>query len=281
MLSRRLFLLQLILFLASCVPQTHPPRGKLTIGLVSYGEGIRSVDQLAPFGNYLAAQIKILIELEPVYNEIRALEQIERKSWSLVFAPAGLAAIAIAKEHYLPLFPMQGINNSRSVIVVLNDSPLQKLADLTGKVFALGELGSATGYYLPIYNLYGMTLAEVRFAPTPRTVLEWIEKKEVTAGALSKAEFDQYRPEFSQGKFRVLYTDPHSIPSGAVIVGPTVERNQQEQIRMAMRAASPTIVQAAGYIPTGSIPDYKYLIQVIERVKPIAGQIHQKPAHLY
>lgn len=281
MLSRRLLLLQILLILASCAKETRTQRGKIIIGLVSYGEGIRSVDQFAPFSNYLATQLKTLIELEPAYNEVKAIEQIKRRIWSLVFAPPGLAAIALAKEQYLPLFPIEGINNLRSIIVVLQDSPLQKLADIAGKVVALGQAGSATGYYLPIYNLYGMALAEVRFAPTPKTVLEWIEKREVAAGALSKAEFDRYRSEFSQAKFRILYTDPHNIPPGSVLVGPTVERNLQEQIRKVMKAASPDIAQAAGYIPNANVPDYKYLIQVVERVRPIAERIKQKPAPLY
>ncbi len=281
MLSRRIFLVQLLLLLTACATPPPPPPGKLVIGLVSYGGGIRTIDQLAPFTNYLGAELKTLIELEPAYNELKALEQIKRKIWSLVFAPPGLAAIAIAGQQYLPLFPMAGVKDLRSVIVVLKDSPFQKLSDLEDKVLALGEVGSATGYYLPIYNLYGTTLAEVHFAPTPKTVLEWISNGEVAAGALSKAEFELYRSEFSQTQFRILYTDRHNIPPGVVLVSPTVERNQQEAIQTAMKAASPSIAESAGYITNGKVPDYKYLIQVVERVRPIAERIKQKPAPLY
>lgn len=281
MLSRRIFILQLLLLLTACRQEAPPPQGKLIIGLVSYGEGIRSIDQFNSLKNYLESELKTLIEVEPAYNELKAITQIKRQIWSLVFAPPGLAAIAISQEKYQPLFPLEGINNLRSVIVVRKDSSLQKLSDLAGKAIALGQVGSATGYYLPIFNLYGITLAEVRFAPMPKTVLEWIEKKEIAAGALSKAEFDRYRAEFSTTKFRILYTDPHNIPTGSVLVGPTVDRNQQEQIRNVMRAASPAIAQAAGYISNGNIPDYKYLIQVVERVIPISERIKQKPAPLY
>src|SRR6478672_963835 len=281
MLSRRLFLAQTLLFLTSCATEQPPPEGRLVIGLVSYGEGVRSIEKFTNFKNYLESQIKRVIEVEPAYNEVKALEQIKRKAWSLVFAPPGLAATAIAKEKYLPLFSMEGVNNLRSVIVVPRDSPIQKLSDLAGKTIALGQEGSATGYYLPVYNLYGITLAEVKFAPTPKTVLEWIEKGEVAAGTLSKAEFDRYRSDFSQSRFRILYTDPHNIPPGVVLIGSTVERNLQEQIPLAMKTASSDIAQAAGYIPNAKVPDYQYLIQVVERVRPIAERIKQKPAPLY
>lgn len=281
MISRRLVLGHLLLLMMGCAAEKPTLRGKLIIGVVSYGEWISSIDQFSTLIKYLAAQTKTVIELEPTYNEIKALEQVKRKNWSLVFAPPGLAAIAISQAQYLPLFPLEGITNLRSVIVVLKDSPFQKLTDLAGQAIALGEVGSATGYYLPLYNLYGLTLAEVRIAPIPKTVLEWIQNKEVSAGALSEAEFYRYRSEFSQAQFRILYTDPHNIPPGSVLVGPKVELNQQQEIRKAMQAAPPDIVAGAGYIPNGKVPDYEYLIKVVQRVGQISERIKQKPAPLY
>ena len=46
--------------------------------------------------------------MEPAFNELKAVEQIERGVWSIVFAPPGLAAIAMSKQQYIPIFPMQG-----------------------------------------------------------------------------------------------------------------------------------------------------------------------------
>lgn len=279
MFSRRLFLLQLLLMLTACKTAEIPKLGKLSIGLVSYGDSDRSIEQYSALTNYLGAELKTIIELEPVYNEVKALEEIERKTWSLVFAPPGLAAIAISQEQYLPLFSLEGIESSRSVILVRQESPIKKLTDLKGKVIALGQPGSATGYYLPLYHLYGLTLAEVRFAPTPKTILQWIEKGEVAAGALSLAELERYRSNFSQKTFRILLAD--SVPPGALLVGPTVERNQQDQIRKALESASPTITAAAGYIPTAKVPDYTDFIELIEKVRPLAERIKEKPTRLF
>lgn len=281
MFSRRLFLLNLLFLLTSCLASQERETGKLTIGVVSYGEGERSLEQYSALKDYLATQLKTIIELEPVYNEVMALAQIRRRTWSLVFAPPGLAAIAISEEQYLPLLPLEGLRRVRSVIVVRDENPVQKLNDLAGKVIALGQPGSATGYYLPIYNLYGLTLAEVRFAPTPKTVLQWIDQQEVVAGALSLAEFERYRKDFSQTKFRILYTDLSTVPAGAILVGPTVERNQQEQIRKVLKSVSPSIAAAAGYIPNAKAPDYGHLIEVVKRVRPIAERIKEKPAPLH
>lgn len=279
MVSRRLFLLNFVLVLTACKTEGTSKLGKLTIGVVSYGEGKKSIEQYSALTNYLSAQLKTIIELEPAYNEIKALEQIQRRAWSLVFAPPGLAAIAISKEQYLPLFPLEGVEKTRSVIVVLQDSPIKKLTDLKGKAIALGQPGSATGYYLPIRTLYGLTLAEVRFAPTPQTILQWIENGKVAAGALSLDELDRYSSTFQKAKFHILAAN--SVPPGALLVGPTIERNQQEQIRKVLASASPAIITSARYIPSAKVPDYKNLIEVIEKVRPIAKRINQKPARLY
>lgn len=279
MFSRRLFLLQFVFFLTACRIAGMTKPGKLTIGEVSYGEDEKSIKQYADLVNYLSTELKTIIELEPVYNEVKALEQIKRQTWSLVFAPPGLAALAISEAQYLPLFSLEGLEKTRSVIVVRQESSIKKLSDLSDQVIALGQPGSATGYYLPIQNLSGLTLAEVRLAPTPKTVLQWIENKNVVAGALSLDELERYRSDFTQTKFRILHTD--SVPPGAILVGPKVEQYQQEQIRKALNSASPTVAAAAGYLPNAKVPDYKKLIEVVERVRQIAKRIKEKPASLY
>ncbi len=280
MTSRRLFLTQVLLVLAGCRQFSSKPQqlGKLIIGIVAYGEGV-SIEQYQSFIDYLQNRTQTIIELEPVYNEIKALQQIQNRVWSLVFAPPGLAAIA-TQAQYLPLFPLQGINNRRSVLVVLKASNIKKLIDLNGKTVALGQPGSVTGYYLPLYNLYGITLAQVQIAPTPRSILESIASGEVMAGALSKDEFDRYRSEFLPIELRILHAS-QSIPSGSVLISPDIERNQQNLIQQAMNQAVPEIAQQVGYIPNAQPPSYQDLVAFIDKVKPIETHLHEQPAPLY
>jgi phosphonate transport system substrate-binding protein len=280
--SRRLFFLQLLL-LTACGVKSISSQGetRLVVGAVSYDEAEQTINRYARFNEYLGEETKALVQLEPTFNETKALERIHNQAWSLVFAPSGLAAIAIAQEQYLPLFPLQGINNLRSILVVREDSPIRNLKELEGQTVALGQLGSATGYYFPIYNLYGLTLAEILFAPTPKTVLELVAQGKVTAGAISKDEFDFYKSQLSQTEFRVLYTDPHNVPPGAVLTGPNIDRNRQEQIRKVLSEAPSVIAQEAGYIPNGTAPNYRYMISVVERVRSVAAHIREKPARLF
>ena len=283
MISRRLLLVQTLLVLAGCVyfnSTSDRKLEKLTIGIVAYGEASRKIEQYNQFVNYLQKEINTLIDLEPTYNEIKAIEQIQRQAWDLVFAPSGLAAIAIAKAQYLPLFRLQNDNQLRSVFVVLKQSRIQKLEDLAKQKVALGQPGSSTGYYVPLYDLYGYTLAEVLLAPTPQTVLEWISKGDVAAGALSESEFNLYRSQFSSAEFRVIYTS-RPIPVGSVLISPKLERNQQELIKKAMSSVSSDLAENTGYIPNAKVPDYQNLIAMIEKVKPMEAHINEKPARLF
>jgi phosphonate transport system substrate-binding protein len=281
-LSRRLFLLSL--FLTACAKTSEKTEDvQFTIGTVSYEEGEVAIEQYEEFKDYFAQQTRLFVQLEPTFNENKALERIKLQAWSLIFAPPGLAAIAISQHKYIPLLPLEGINNLRSVIVVKSNSPYQNLQSLTNTVVALGQQGSATGYYLPIFNLYGLTLAEIAFLPTPKAVLETVANDKAAAGALSLDEFDRYKKQIDRTEFRILFTDPHNVPSGGILVSPNVSEKRQQEILKILQETPSQIADRAEFVPRGSIPDYQYLISVVERVKSIFPTVDtmQKPVRLF
>lgn len=245
---------------------------KLSIGVVSYGENEKSLQQYKDFQEYLGTQQNSLIELEPAYNEVRALNQISGKKWDLVFAPPGLAAIAITQYNYEPLVPLEGRDQSRSVIVTKQDSIVKSRQDLAAQTIALGQKGSATGYYLPIFNLYGLNFKKVLFASTPKDILQLLDQNQITAGALSLEDFNLLKQDYKPNQFKVIYLDRHNVPSGAILISDRLERNQQEQIRLALRDTPSFIASSAGYLPNEPLPDYAYLTTVIERVQKILAK---------
>ncbi|QFS47865.1 phosphate/phosphite/phosphonate ABC transporter substrate-binding protein [Nostoc sphaeroides] len=278
---RRFFLFNLLgLTFAAC----QSPRefeGTLTIGVINYGGGEQIINQYAKFNNYLGEKTNALIQLEPVFNENKAVERLEARAWSLVFAPPGLAAIAIARHQYLPLFPLIGISNLRSIFVVRKDNPITDLKQLQGQTVALGQLGSATGYYFPLYNLFGTTLAEILFAPTPKAALELVAEGKAIACAVSEAELSLYGSQLGSTQFRILFKDPHYVPLGVVLIGPNVERNRQEFIRKVMSDAPSGLAQEVGYVPNGQVPDYKYMISMVDRVSSITSKLQSKPVRIF
>ena len=280
-LSRRLFLLQSILLAVSACETAQQSSDPLLIGVINNDQEEPIISRYQSFNRYLSSVLRAHVEIEPAFNERKALERFQSQAWSLVFAPPGVAAIAISDFQYLPLFPIpEDITALRSILIVRNNSPISDLKQLEGKAVALGQVGSATGYYFPIYNLYGLTLSEILLSPTPQTILQWVAQEKVAAGALSKQEFNLYSPQYDS-TFRILFTDSHLAPPGVILLAPTVDRTYQNRIIEVMRAAPPDLLQEAGYIPNAPVPDYEYMISVVERVRGIATLLHHQPAQLF
>ncbi len=275
-----LLLLQLVLLLKACNLSTSPSKN-ITIGVVSFDRDELSLKQYSSLEKILEVKVNSSVELEKAYNKSSAMGKMNNKDWDLVIAPPGLAAFAISQGNYEPIFPLEGAHRSLSVMVVKAESPINQLSELKGKKIALGQVGSATGYFLPIYNLYGSTLAEVRLTPTPKTILEWIAEDEVVAGAMSLEEFERHRLGFLDTKFRILHTDTHNIPSGSILISKNITPNKQEKIYKALLNISPAIANSTGYIPNAPVPNYQYLLEVVKRVDLIAKDIEEKPARLY
>ena len=280
-LSRRVFLSQMLLSIAACTTEKTIINQRLVIGVLSYGKGKQTVERLSGFRQYLSEKLKTIVELEPAFNERIAVERIKRKSWSLVFSTPGLAAMSIASYQYWSMFPLQLNKASRSVIVVNQNSPLNELQDLRNKKLALGQKGSATGYYFPLYNLYGLTLTSIQFSPTPKLSLEWLSSGEVDAAALSLEEFNFYKSKLDSSQFRILFTDSHSVPSGSLLCSPLVEKKRADLIRNHLKKAPTSLIQQARYIPNASPPDYKYMMSVVKRVNAITKNIDSKPVRLF
>jgi phosphonate transport system substrate-binding protein len=285
-LSRRWFLTLMLLSACSTNSLSHSGTS-ITIGTINDSQSAKSLQQYDRFRSYLKEKTRSLIDLEPVLNEDKALERIRSKAWSLVLAPPGLAAIAISQHQYRPLFPLSGVQNLRSAIVVREDSPIQSLQALSGKVFALGQPGSATDYYLPLFNLYGLTLSELLITANPKETLEAIAQGKAAAGALSVAAFDTYRDQIDSAKFRILFVDPHPVPSGALLLSPTVER--ADELRQVLHQIDSVMAQEIGVVTNAAVPDYQYLISVVDRVRSIfpgdteanASLLQQKPIRLF
>ncbi|MGL6342573.1 MAG: phosphate/phosphite/phosphonate ABC transporter substrate-binding protein [Waterburya sp.] len=269
MLLRKILLVIIIWTTTACNPSTETVIRKHTIGVVTYGSE-SSRKQYADFEKYLATQLNSIIEIEPVYNEIRALQQISEQKWDIVLAPPGLAAIAISRYDYHPIVPLEATDETRSVIVTQSNSTFKERRDLAGQTIALGQKGSATGYYLPLYNLYGLKFAEVLYAATPEEVLQLIDENKAAAGALSVAEYNLYRRNFDPNSFKVIYVDERPVPSGAILISDRVELNQQDKIAIALSQTPSFIAASAGFLPNESLPNYQYLIKVITRVQEIS-----------
>ncbi|NJN23787.1 MAG: phosphate/phosphite/phosphonate ABC transporter substrate-binding protein [Acaryochloridaceae cyanobacterium RL_2_7] len=280
MLNRRFFLMAFLTFLVTACSGSQPTTRQIIVGVLSYGESASTLEKYQGFRDYLAKEFNSVVLLEPSFNEVQAVQQIIQKSWDVVISPPGLAAIAISQSQYSAVLPRIGADKTRSILVVKDNSDINDIKELNNQSVALGHEGSATSYYFPIYNLYGLTLSEIKFAPTPKTVLEWVDTGEVTAGALSQEEFENLKGNFESG-FKILFRDTHPVPAGAILVSPDRDEAFKADLIKALEKAPLDILETVGFVPNAQPPDYSYLIQVVKRVRPIAKRVKEKPAPIY
>ncbi len=278
--SRFLSLILIVLTLFGCQSQQLPP-DRITLGIVGFEKNEQQEEKYGELKTYLEKELNSIIELEPNYNERQAMLQIDRNVWDVVFASSGLAAIATSHSTYSPILSLEGGLINRSVFVVIEESQIKSISDLNGKTVALGQPGSATGYYFPLYNLYGLTLAQIRLAASPKQALEWISQGEVAAAAMSLDQFTRYRTTVPQTKFRVLSQDIHQVPSGAILVSNNLSQIQKEALVNVLNNAPPMISASVGYLPNAPAPDYQDFIEVIEKITPMTDQVEKQPAVLY
>lgn len=279
---RRFFILQMLSFLAACQAKEESKIDlEFVIGVFSDENQKQVIKRFANFREYLSQRTQPIVNLEVTSSEQMAIERLKRGSWSLVFATPSLTALGKAFYQYQPILSLQRDGILRSVIVVRQDSSLKELKELQNKKVALGLPGSTTGYYLPLYNLFGLTLAEILFISTPKAILESVAKKQVIAGAVSLQEFNLLKGQFNRKEFRILFSDSQNIPPGAILLSPEVERNSQERLEKILKEAPPNITQEVGYLPNESVDDYKYMVDVVKRVTPLTGTIRSKPARLF
>ena len=277
---RCLYLVLIVLTLLGCQSRQQFP-ARITLGVVSFGETEQLEEKYGELKQYLEQELNSIVQLEPTYNERQALVQINQKGWDLVFASPGLAAIATKQSTYIPILSLEGGLNNRSIFVVAQESSLKTLSDLEGKAVALGQPGSATGYYFPLLNLYGLSLAKIRLADTPKQALEWIAQGEVEAAAMSLEQYNGYRTTVPGKQFRVLHQDDHAVPNGSVLVSNSLPQIEQEALYNVLSSAPPMLPASLGYIANSEVPDYQELIKVIDKVTPITDNLQQQPALLY
>jgi phosphonate transport system substrate-binding protein len=84
---------------------------------------------------------------------------------------------------------------------------------------------------------------------------------------------------------RVVFVDRHKVPAGAILVSPDIELKLQDSIHQVLQNTPAPIARQASFIPQGTVPDYKYMVSVVDRVRSILptdrSQLTQKPVQLF
>ena len=273
----RSVLLLLTLLLAGCKGSSVNsgllcgPRGTLRVGYIGASEGqVRDTDQLisAPDLERMRALMSVasrcVVEFEPLLSPERARQRLQDGRWDVAFLPPGLTALALQPGVAgQPLRSLARPNRSRSALLVSADSSLRELKDIDGRRLGLLPRGSLTGFYLPLYNLHGLQLAQVRYAINYEALLALLRE-----GAVDAIAWDTGL-ESPGADVRVLAEDSNDIPSGAMVLSRALVTADHKPMLATLDQGAAEMPGDLGYVAT-VLPDpqsYQGLRDIVRHVE--------------
>lgn len=180
-----------------------------------------------------------------------------------------------------------GASTYRGVLFVRNSSPIQSLADLSGRSIAMVRTTTA-GHLFPIYTLSQQGLLSgdgamvIRWVGTHDQVVEEVDHGRIAVGAAKDLRVDAYEREHPVSHFRRLATG-EAVPNNALLVRRDLDEQLVEQLTQVLldmdqhesgRQAL-KVFGAARFIPCQS-DEYRVVYEMTEKLGPGWGMIGHK-----
>ena len=245
--------------------------GSLRVGYVGAAEGqvlataqvISDTDQ-ERMRTLMTVAGRCDVEFEPLLSPERARLRLQQGHWDLAFLPPGLTALAMQRGvDGQPVRSLTRRNASRSAVLVAAGSPIQSLQDLNNQRLGLLPRGSLTGFYLPLYNLHGLRLNEVRYAISYRALLELLR-----AGDVDAIAWDVGLPS-PGADVRVLLEDSRDIPAGAMVLSQSLVNADHKSLLATLDSSAAEMPEELGYA-SAVLPnpqDYQALKDIVSHVE--------------
>ena len=242
----------------------------ITVGILTSPADYRELSdylrkELVP-ANYIdylqGKQVGIVIEGDKNLSYQEVKKRLAAKEWDIVFARSPMIARFSQKQSYSYLAGMfPGSPTYKSGIFVKTYSPIRSIDDINSNtVVALSDFNSASGFYMPAYDLYGKTFsAKIARGESPMSMVSQ-GKADVGAAAIG----DKLKANNSE--FRIIHVS-RNIPGSGVYLSPQFS-SQHDQIKQVLLAAPKSITKKANY---GDVPEpnYSEFDKITDRVDSI------------
>ena len=239
-------------------------RTPLRVGILT------SPDQYEKFKSYLEEQLgsktfSVVIEGDSDISYIEVQNHIAKHEWDVVFAFSPMNGMRAKDNSYVWLARMfpQFPPGYQSALYVRASSPIQSLNDIqtTTKV-ALGDLNSASSFYMPAYDLYGKSM-------TVTTGYRSHKIKDLVASGIVDMGVAVYSDIKDEPRFRVVHIS-RQIPGSGVYISPKISPIDQDRIRQILMSAPEAIKKEANY-DEGQEPNYEVFRAISLRADEVLG----------
>src|SRR3989442_3225371 len=171
-----------------------------------------------PFAEYLSKELRIKVQFTPVVDYAATVEGLAAKKLDLVWY-GGFTSVQAARRtngNAKRLVLRQEDAEFKSVFVARPGSGMKSLADLKGKTFSFGSVGSTSGHLMPRYFLLqaGVNperdMKQVAYSGAHDATALWVESGKVEAGALNFLVWDKLvqQKKVDPARISVFYTTP-------------------------------------------------------------------------
>jgi ABC-type phosphate/phosphonate transport system substrate-binding protein len=212
----------------------------------------------------LGDQVKeIFIETEYNMSYQKIQSKIANKESDIVFTHSPINSWIAKKNGYTWLGSQSHSTSAyyRSVLFVRADSPIQSIADIKGTMrIVLGHVGTASMFYMPVYDLYGKSLS-VTLVNSYGQIQELVRTGNADVGAAVESDIEK-KPEF-----RIIHHS-RAIPVAGVFISPKLSESDRNQIKQIFRQAPRDTMAKVGYQNIAE-PNYDYLGQISRKTEEI------------
>lgn len=209
------------------------------------------IARFQPLVEYLAAELKgngidlvrmVVAKDIPAMAEMMASQQVD------IFLDSTYPTLAVSRLSGSKILLRRwknGMAEYRSLIVVPTDSPVHSLADLKGKMVAVEDPSSTSGYFLPKSALLGAKLklrelSDFRSSVSPEevglvfsrgneTTFLWVLRGMTAAGAVEEADLTDFL-KAQPAALRVLYQTEY-VPRQLVSFRKTLDPALADRVR--------------------------------------------------
>ncbi len=171
-----------------------------------------------PFAAYLAKELKMKVQFTPVVDYAATVEGLAARKLDLVWYGGFTSVQAVRRTSGTArrLVLRQEDAEFKSFFIARPGSGINSLADLKGKTFSFGSVGSTSGHLMPRFFVLKAGLnperdfKQVAYSGAHDATALWVESGKVDAGALNFLVWDKLvqTKKVDVSKVNVFWTTP-------------------------------------------------------------------------
>lgn len=231
-----------LLALAAIVPSSAEVPEVLKVSAIPDENPTELLRIYTPFAEYLQKELRVKVQFTPVVDYAATVEGLAAKKLDLVWYGGFTSVQAVRRTNGTAkrLVLRQEDAEFKSVFIARPGSGIKSLADLKGRTFAFGSVGSTSGHLMPRYFLLQAKLApeqdfkQLAYSGAHDATALWVESGKVEAGALNFLVWDKLvqTKKIDLAKVDVFYTTPPYVDYVWTVRG-DLDKGLQETITAA------------------------------------------------